>query len=250
MLVHLRHNTGLIRGTIWPNGAEPLSRSRARGLGLSDCGARRLLARVPNATTAVRRRRHGRPSWPSSRRATRPKASAQTIASLLQQDYPGAFSVMLVDDQSSDGTADVARQAAAAARRPADRRSGRRAAGGLDRQAVGDEARRRRALIGEPAYLLFTDADIVYDARHAHAPRLASAGERARAQFADGAAPLRELRRARVRSGLHLLFPDALPVRLGERPRPRPPRRRRAAACWCAATRSTQPAASRPSAAP
>ena len=38
----------------------------------------------------------------------------QTIASLLQQDYPGAFSIVLVDDQSSDGTADVARQAAAA----------------------------------------------------------------------------------------------------------------------------------------
>ena len=38
----------------------------------------------------------------------------QTIASLLQQDYPGAFSVILVDDQSSDGTAEVARQAAAA----------------------------------------------------------------------------------------------------------------------------------------
>src|SRR5665647_197295 len=39
----------------------------------------------------------------------------QTIASLLLQDYPGAFSVILVDDQSSDGTAEVARRAAAAA---------------------------------------------------------------------------------------------------------------------------------------
>ena len=39
----------------------------------------------------------------------------QTVASLLQQDYPGAFSIVLVDDQSSDGTADVARKTAAAA---------------------------------------------------------------------------------------------------------------------------------------
>ena len=38
-----------------------------------------------------------------------------TIASLLKQDYPGAFSVILVDDQSTDGTADVARHAAGAA---------------------------------------------------------------------------------------------------------------------------------------
>ena len=87
----------------------------------------------------------------------------QTIASLLQQDYPGAFSVILVDDQSSDGTADVARQAAAAF---ADRLtivSGvalpAEWTGKLWAMKQGVE----RALIGEPTYLLFTDADIVYD---------------------------------------------------------------------------------------
>ena len=36
----------------------------------------------------------------------------QGIASLLGQDYPGRFSVVLVDDGSDDGTADVARRAA------------------------------------------------------------------------------------------------------------------------------------------
>ncbi len=36
------------------------------------------------------------------------------IASLLAQDYPGAFRIVLVDDHSGDGTADVARAAAAA----------------------------------------------------------------------------------------------------------------------------------------
>ncbi|HXC53930.1 MAG TPA: glycosyltransferase [Rhizomicrobium sp.] len=34
---------------------------------------------------------------------------ARTVGSLLAQDYPGAFQVVLVDDQSSDGTAEAAR---------------------------------------------------------------------------------------------------------------------------------------------
>ena len=38
----------------------------------------------------------------------------ETVASLLRQDYPGAVHVVLVDDQSRDGTAQVARDAAAA----------------------------------------------------------------------------------------------------------------------------------------
>src|SRR5215472_13041534 len=37
-----------------------------------------------------------------------------TIASLLRQDYGGPFNVILVDDQSRDDTARVAREAAAA----------------------------------------------------------------------------------------------------------------------------------------
>jgi len=37
----------------------------------------------------------------------------RSIASLLRQDYPGAFSVILADDQSSDGTAEQARRGAA-----------------------------------------------------------------------------------------------------------------------------------------
>jgi hopene-associated glycosyltransferase HpnB len=39
-----------------------------------------------------------------------------TIASLMRQDYPGVFRVVVVDDQSNDGTADIARAAAAEAR--------------------------------------------------------------------------------------------------------------------------------------
>jgi len=39
----------------------------------------------------------------------------EAVGSLLRQDYPGEFSAILVDDHSSDGTAEVARAAAAGA---------------------------------------------------------------------------------------------------------------------------------------
>src|SRR3974390_988706 len=58
-------------------------------------------------------------TWPAVTAVIPARDEAQgvgeTIASLLAQDYPGPFSIILVDDQSSDGTAAVARQAAAAA---------------------------------------------------------------------------------------------------------------------------------------
>ncbi|NIA69834.1 glycosyltransferase [Pelagibius litoralis] len=43
---------------------------------------------------------------------------ATAIASLLDQDYPGPFSVILVDDHSQDGTARIASETAAANPRP------------------------------------------------------------------------------------------------------------------------------------
>src|ERR1700761_7917031 len=39
---------------------------------------------------------------------------ASTVTSLLSQDHPGALSIVLVDDHSTDGTADLARAAAQA----------------------------------------------------------------------------------------------------------------------------------------
>src|SRR4051812_32920403 len=39
----------------------------------------------------------------------------ESLASLLAQDYPGDFQVIIVDDQSRDGTAEVALRVAAAA---------------------------------------------------------------------------------------------------------------------------------------
>jgi len=86
----------------------------------------------------------------------------RSIGGLLAQDYPGSFRVILVDDQSADGTAEAAREAA-------------RALGAEDRLTVmggqplpagwtgklwavsqGVE----RASADAPDYLLLTDADI------------------------------------------------------------------------------------------
>jgi hopene-associated glycosyltransferase HpnB len=90
----------------------------------------------------------------------------ETIASLLRQNYPGAFTVILVDDQSRDSTAQVARDAAAALG-VADRLtvvSGRALPAGwtgkLWAQAQGVELAETMPQL--PDYLLFTDADIVY----------------------------------------------------------------------------------------
>ena len=55
--------------------------------------------------------------WPAVTAVIPARNEAETvgecIGSLLRQEYPGRFSVVLVDDVSSDGTADVARRAAA-----------------------------------------------------------------------------------------------------------------------------------------
>jgi hopene-associated glycosyltransferase HpnB len=90
----------------------------------------------------------------------------ETVRSLLRQDYPGEFSVILVDDQSRDGTAQVARDAAAglgAAGRLMVL-SGRSLPAGwtgkLWAQNQGVEA--AEAAPRPPELILFTDADIVY----------------------------------------------------------------------------------------
>jgi hopene-associated glycosyltransferase HpnB len=89
-----------------------------------------------------------------------------TIASLLRQNYPGAFHVILVDDQSRDSTAQAARDAAAVLG-AADRLTvvpGRALPAGwtgkLWAQAQGVEL--AETMPQRADYLLFTDADIVY----------------------------------------------------------------------------------------
>jgi hopene-associated glycosyltransferase HpnB len=90
----------------------------------------------------------------------------QTVASLLRQDYRGGLDLIVVDDHSTDGTAAVAHQAAAAA-------------GGADRLtvlpapnlpdgwtgklwAVQHGVSHAQAGSDPPDYLLLTDADICF----------------------------------------------------------------------------------------
>lgn len=93
---------------------------------------------------------------------------AESVGSLLRQDYPGPFTTLLVDDDSNDGTADVARQAAAVAGRPERLQvvhSRTLPAGWTGKLwAVRQGVEAASSLDPKPDYLLLTDADI------AHAP--------------------------------------------------------------------------------
>ncbi len=90
---------------------------------------------------------------------------AEAVSSLLSQDYSGEFSVVLVDDQSNDGTGEAA-QAAAAKIDASDRLNVIRGTeppsgwtGKLNAMATGMRA---VEATGAPDYILFTDADIAY----------------------------------------------------------------------------------------
>jgi hopene-associated glycosyltransferase HpnB len=93
----------------------------------------------------------------------------QSLQSLLNQTYPGRFQVMLVDDQSTDGTADIARQTAQACQAKESLQimtteplptgwSGKLWAvhQGIERVMKDSQ--------GLPDYFLLTDADILHDA--------------------------------------------------------------------------------------
>jgi hopene-associated glycosyltransferase HpnB len=86
------------------------------------------------------------------------------IGSLLRQDYAGRWSIVLVDDGSSDGTAAIARQAAAEHAGQLDVVAGAPLPAGwtgkLWAVKQGIEAAMRMA--PAPEYVLLSDADIVY----------------------------------------------------------------------------------------
>jgi hopene-associated glycosyltransferase HpnB len=109
-------------------------------------------------------------SWPRVVAVVPARNEAEVIAknlgSLLNQDYPGFFAVILVDDQSTDDTAMMGRAAAARAQ-PPDRLAVLTGmplppgwAGKLwaMKQGVDHAA----SMPEPPSYLLFTDADIAF----------------------------------------------------------------------------------------
>jgi hopene-associated glycosyltransferase HpnB len=87
-----------------------------------------------------------------------------TIRSLLGQRYPGAFSVVLVDDESQDGTADAARAAATDAPERLTVLVGRPLPEGWTGKlwAVSQGVAQATTAAEPPDYLLLTDADITY----------------------------------------------------------------------------------------
>lgn len=108
------------------------------------------------------------PRWPSVAAVVPARNEAalvgEAVASVLAQDYPGNFRVVLVDDHSSDGTADSAR--AAAARTGGSARLAIVGARPLPPGWTGKLwalAEGVRSLGGDaPELLLFTDADIAH----------------------------------------------------------------------------------------
>lgn len=110
------------------------------------------------------RREAGKP-WPRVVAVVPARNEAEgvgtAVASLLAQDYPGDFSVVLVDDHSSDGTAEIARAAA----KDAPSRLRVVTAASLPQGwtgklwALGEGVRQIETL---PDLYLFTDADIAH----------------------------------------------------------------------------------------
>jgi len=87
---------------------------------------------------------------------------ARSVGGLLAQDYPGAFGVILIDDQSADGTAEAAR-AAAKALGAEDRLtviSGQPLPAGWTGKLWAVSQGIEQASRTAPDYLLLTDADI------------------------------------------------------------------------------------------
>ena len=91
---------------------------------------------------------------------------ASSVGSLLRQDYPGAFSVVVVDDQSTDGTAAAALAAASEAQAP--ERLQIVTGNGPPPGWTGKLSAMRQGLAEveagavKPEFVLFTDADIAY----------------------------------------------------------------------------------------
>jgi hopene-associated glycosyltransferase HpnB len=106
------------------------------------------------------------PVWPDVVAVIPARDEAATIgsviSSLLDQDYPGGFSIVLVDDNSSDGTAEVARAAAKGSEK-LQVLTGSPLEPGWTGKLWAMEQGIRLATLSKPGYFLLTDADITHD---------------------------------------------------------------------------------------
>jgi hopene-associated glycosyltransferase HpnB len=108
------------------------------------------------------------PTWPRVVAVIPARDEAETIGttvgSLLDQAFAGPFSIVLVDDESRDGTADAARAAAAHAPGRLTVLAGRPLPAGWTGKlwAVHQGVAHATGLPDRPDYLLLTDADITY----------------------------------------------------------------------------------------
>jgi hopene-associated glycosyltransferase HpnB len=108
------------------------------------------------------------PAWPDVVAIIPARDEAESVGravgSLLRQDYPGSFSLILVDDESADNTSEIARRTAAGLQ-SLDRLTiipGAPPPAGWTGKlwAIGQGVERAR--MAAPEFLLLTDADIVY----------------------------------------------------------------------------------------
>jgi hopene-associated glycosyltransferase HpnB len=87
---------------------------------------------------------------------------AESVKSLLWQDYPGPLAVIVVDDESGDGTASVAAAAVTGGHRPVTVVASDGPPAGWTGKLWALKQGMAAAETSQPDYLLFTDADIVH----------------------------------------------------------------------------------------
>jgi hopene-associated glycosyltransferase HpnB len=89
----------------------------------------------------------------------------RTLASLRHQDYPGDFSIVLVDDNSEDGTAELARQILDEKGHPLHVIGGASLSPGWTGKlwAMAQGAGQAETILPHATYLWFTDADLEHD---------------------------------------------------------------------------------------
>ena len=199
--------------------------------------------------------------WPAVAVVVPARNEAATVArgvtSLVAQDYHGDWRVILADDASDDGTADLARAAVDGSSRLVTVAVPPLAPGWTGKPwALAAGIERAAQLMPDATYVLLTDADVVLDA--GELGRLVTAAEAATLDIVslmvrlNCDSPWERLLIPAFVFFFQKLYPFSSSrnsIRsLGSTTRPAAPPRRRAAAFWCAAARSTGPAASPPSA--